>query len=146
MARARGNTPVASAHAGWDEILDTATDLQFPLDVTETPRSTAERLSAEAAFDDTGTEAIHLLAGAEERARYAPAAEPSAGVDTATVTVSRQLRRAASKRRRWRATLFPASAVARMSERNSRLSEAMAERVWRLRRAFGRLIHLPGRS
>lgn len=146
MARARGGTPVQAAHAGWDEILDTATDLQFPLDVTETPRGTATRLTAEASLDTAGIAAIDLLASAEERARYAPTAEPLAGVDTATVTVSRQLRRAVSKRRRWRATLFPSSAVARMSERSSRWSEATAERTWRFRRAFARLVHLPGRG
>ncbi|WP_163505531.1 transglutaminaseTgpA domain-containing protein [Fodinicola acaciae] len=144
MARARGGTPVEAAHAGWDEILDTATDLQYPLDVTETPRGTAERLSSEAGFDDAGVAAIDLLASAEERARYAAAADAPAGVDTAAATVGRQLRRAVSKRRRWRATLLPSSAIARMSERSSRWSEAMAERVWRIRRAFGHV--LPGRG
>ncbi|WP_163569186.1 hypothetical protein [Fodinicola feengrottensis] len=71
MTIAKAGRPTTAAHAGWDEVLDTAADLQFPLDVSETPRSTAERLESEASLDAAGVSAIDLLASAEEQARYA---------------------------------------------------------------------------
>ncbi|MCM0676399.1 DUF3488 and transglutaminase-like domain-containing protein, partial [Micromonospora phytophila] len=62
----------ADAHAAWDELVDTLVDYRVPVDRTETPRATAERLSREALTADAeATTAVRLLGRAEERARYA---------------------------------------------------------------------------
>ena len=34
------------AHAAWDELIDTLTDLRVPVDDTETPRATAHRVTS----------------------------------------------------------------------------------------------------
>jgi transglutaminase-like putative cysteine protease len=141
MAVVRAGKPTTAAHAGWDEVLDTATDLLYPLDVSETPRGTAVRLETDAKLDTSGAAAINLLATAEEQARYAPAAPPVTGLDAATTTVRKQLRASVGKRRRLRAGLMPVSALAALSERSSHWSESVSERIWNARRAVSRLFH-----
>ncbi|MEU8330228.1 DUF3488 and transglutaminase-like domain-containing protein [Micromonospora sp. NPDC048839] len=62
----------ADAHAAWAELLDTMVDFRVPVDLTETPRATADRLVRDTLGDDTAaTGSARLLGQAEERARYA---------------------------------------------------------------------------
>ena len=64
--------PGADAHAAWAELLDTLVDFRVPVDPTETPRATADRLVRDTLGDDTAaTGSAQLLGRAEERARYA---------------------------------------------------------------------------
>ncbi len=66
LARAR-----AEAHAAWDELLDTMIDYRVPVDPTETPRATADRLVTQRLVSGPAADAARLLGQAEERARYA---------------------------------------------------------------------------
>ncbi|MFG1870948.1 transglutaminase family protein [Micromonospora arborensis] len=69
---ADANAARADAHAAWAELLDTMVDFRIPVDLTETPRATADRLVRDTLSDDTAaTGSAQLLGRAEERARYA---------------------------------------------------------------------------
>jgi transglutaminase-like putative cysteine protease len=108
---AASGDPISAAHAGWQEILDTLTDLRNSPAGSETPRALAARLSYRGSFDVDTRQAIGLLASAEEYARYAASPGPVAGLSEAmTVTRSRLIARA-SRRERWRAALIPASVL-----------------------------------
>jgi transglutaminase-like putative cysteine protease len=105
------------AHAAWDELLDTMIDFQVPLDPAETPRTTATRLVRECRLDAGGVspagDGARLLGQAEERARYAPAPMPAAGLLLALRAVRRALAAEATRRTRWRARLLPPSTLLR---------------------------------
>ncbi|MEU8423664.1 DUF3488 and transglutaminase-like domain-containing protein [Micromonospora sp. NPDC048835] len=68
---ADANRARADAHAAWAELLDTLVDFRVPVDPTETPRATADRLVRDALDDDNAVGSARLLGRAEERARYA---------------------------------------------------------------------------
>jgi len=105
------------AHAAWDELLDTATDLGLTSQQDETPRMLARRLARDAMFDADSAVAVRDIALAEERARYAPASVTlSRSVDLAPPLRSarRALNRHAGRRQRLRARILPASTVNRL--------------------------------
>ncbi|MBA3338530.1 MAG: transglutaminase domain-containing protein [Geodermatophilaceae bacterium] len=111
------NRAAPGAHAAWDELLDTATDLGLSSRQDETPRMLARRLARDAMFDAESAGAVRDIALAEERARYAPESVTlSRSVDLALPLRSarRALRRNAGRRQRFRARLLPASTVNRM--------------------------------
>lgn len=104
------------AHAAWDELLDTATDLGLTSRQDETPRTLARRLAREAMFDADSATAVRDIALAEERARYAPESVAlSRSVDLARPLRSarRALGRHAGRRQRLRARILPPSTVNR---------------------------------
>jgi hypothetical protein len=107
-ARAR-----ADAHAAWDELMDTMVDFRVPVDPTETPRSTADRLVTHAMLDTDAAHGARLLGRAEERARYAR--EPLLGGElmAGLVSVRRALGAAATRRERLTALLMPPSVLLR---------------------------------
>ena len=65
------SAPAQDAHAAWDELVDTMIDFRVPVDPTETPRVTAQRLVRDADLEPAPAESATLLGRAEERARYA---------------------------------------------------------------------------
>ncbi|MBA3523432.1 MAG: hypothetical protein H0T85_02525, partial [Geodermatophilaceae bacterium] len=108
--RRRQRAAAGDAHAAWDELLATMSDLRLTWGGAETPRSTARRLAREHDFDAVTAEAMRMLAVAEERARYAPPATgTSDGLDDAVVAVAAGLRADAPSRDRARAVLVPPS-------------------------------------
>lgn len=110
-ADARPSAAAAAAHAAWDEILATATDLGGAPVRAETPRGAARRLARDHGFDEPTARAVRLLATAEERARYAP--QEQVGVEgdlrAAARRVNRGIRQVSGRRERLRAALLPAS-------------------------------------
>ncbi|GAB2860944.1 DUF3488 and transglutaminase-like domain-containing protein [Actinoallomurus bryophytorum] len=108
----RAKSDAAVAHAAWDDLRADAIDHRLEWPASETPRSTARRLTEELALDETATAALTRLSRAEERARYAPSAEAM----TTLRNDARILRSAFGARAgrwvRWRARLFPPSATA----------------------------------
>ncbi|MFI6129095.1 DUF3488 and DUF4129 domain-containing transglutaminase family protein [Micromonospora sp. NPDC051141] len=116
----------ADAHAAWDELLDTLVDFHVPVDGTETPRATAERLSREALVEDAGAvTGVRLLGRAEERARYARDPLTDAELQPALRTVRGALAARADRRTRLLAAVLPPSVLARwqtaLAERSARL-------------------------
>ena len=101
------------AHAAWDELVDTMVDYRVPVDPTETPRHTAQRLVREADLTDTPAEAATLLGRAEERARYARQPMQGAELTTALNQVRKGLARTATRGTRLAAVVLPPSVLMR---------------------------------
>jgi transglutaminase-like putative cysteine protease len=101
-----------NAHAAWDELIDTMVDYRVPIDPTETPRATAERL-VEAELWGDAVEEARLLGRAEERARYARSPIAGTGLTEALRAVRRSLSEKATKRTRLLAVVLPPSVLAR---------------------------------
>jgi transglutaminase-like putative cysteine protease len=102
----------ANAHAAWDELIDTMVDYRVPIDPTETPRATAERLVQAELWGDAVDEA-RLLGRAEERARYARSPIAGTGLTGALRAVRRSLSEKATRRTRVLAVVLPPSVLAR---------------------------------
>ena len=120
------------AHAAWDELIDTMIDFRVPVDPTETPRHTAQRLIREADLADTSATAATLLGSAEERARYARQPLQGAELPGALNRVRKGLAHTATRRTRIAAVLLPPSVMLRW-----RLAIGDASANWVL--WFGRL-------
>jgi transglutaminase-like putative cysteine protease len=103
----------ADAHAAWDELLDTMIDFRIPVDPTETPRVTAQRLVDDAVLAAEPASAATLLGTAEERARYARAPLQGGELNTALGQVRKGLAHSANRRTRLVAAVFPPSVLLR---------------------------------
>jgi transglutaminase-like putative cysteine protease len=114
----------ADAHAAWAELLDTMVDFRLPVDATETPRATAERLVRTERLAPPAAEGVRLLGRAEERARYARDPLSSDSLVRALRTVRRAFRQDAGAWTRIVAVLMPPSVLERWrlaaAERSSR--------------------------
>jgi transglutaminase-like putative cysteine protease len=101
------------AHAAWAELLDTMVDYRVPIDVTETPRATADRLLREGLVDGPSAEAARLLGRAEERARYARDPLQAGRLGDGLRVVRKALASRANRRTRLAAQLLPPSVLLR---------------------------------
>jgi hypothetical protein len=116
----RAGTDAAVAHAAWDELRADVADHGLRWPPSETPRATGRRLTESLELDEATAEALTRLARAEERARYAPSAEPLERPREDLRAVRAALRARASRRTRWRARVFPPSAVMSLRRAGSR--------------------------
>jgi transglutaminase-like putative cysteine protease len=105
--RAAGDSGLA--HAAWLELRDDMTDYGLASRPSESPRALARRIGTAEGLDEPGREALNRVARAEERASYASAAEPGAGLRADVGTVRRSIASSAPAGTRWRALLFPPS-------------------------------------
>ncbi|MGW3784001.1 transglutaminase family protein [Micromonospora chokoriensis] len=104
----------ADAHAAWAELLDTLVDFRVPVDLTETPRATADRLVRDTLDDDAAAvESARLLGRAEERARYARDPLTGERLSPALRTVRGALAARADRRTRLLAAVLPPSVLLR---------------------------------
>ncbi|MGN9913687.1 transglutaminase TgpA family protein [Phytohabitans sp. LJ34] len=101
------------AHAAWAELLDTMIDYRVPIDQTETPRSTADRLVREGLVDGPSAEAARVLGRAEERARYARDPLQPGRLGDGLRAVRKALAGRANRRTRLAARLLPPSVLLR---------------------------------
>jgi hypothetical protein len=129
---------VAEGTAGalWDEVTASARDLGIALHPARTPRQTARELvallSTSSSAGAAATDAVQLLARAEEKASYGR--DSGAGVVhpdavPALRTVRRAMLRSTSRRNRLLARWWPASL---MTGAAGRLAEQIRERLSRL--------------
>lgn len=137
---AGGADPVAAAHAAWDEVLDTLTDLRSPVDDADTPRTAAARVGRTLHLETGVRAALGRLATAEERARYAPAAVPGEGLPEAVRTVNRGLLASVDRGARLRARLLPASVLGSASLATGVAAERMSSALGRARDAVLRRV------
>ena len=100
-----------TAHAAWRELTDDLADFGLPGTPGETPRAVARRVTADARLDPESARAVVRIVTAEERARYAPAAQPGAGLKADVAQVRRAIAGSVSRRDRVRARLLPASTL-----------------------------------
>jgi transglutaminase-like putative cysteine protease len=126
------------AHAAWDELIDTMIDFRVPVDPTETPRHTAQRLIREGELTGATAQSATLLGSAEERARYARQPLQGGELTAALVQVRKGLSRSATRGTRLVALLLPPSVMLQW-----RLSTADASARWvgwfgRVRDVFSR--------
>ncbi|MFE9193700.1 DUF3488 and DUF4129 domain-containing transglutaminase family protein [Micromonospora sp. NPDC007208] len=126
------NRARADAHAAWAELLDTLVDFRVPVDPTETPRATADRLVRDALDDDDAIGSARLLGRAEERARYARDPLTGERLLPALRAVRGALATRADRRTRLLAAVLPPSVLLRWRT-------ALADRS-------GRMVALTGRA
>jgi transglutaminase-like putative cysteine protease len=100
----------ADAHAAWDELVDTMVDFRVQVDLTETPRATADRLVTEG-LTDAAADAARLLGRAEERARYARAPLPTGELNPAIRSIRQALAAGSDRRTRFLAATLPPSVL-----------------------------------
>ncbi|MBX6357960.1 MAG: hypothetical protein IRZ05_19175 [Micromonosporaceae bacterium] len=158
----------ADAHAAWAELLDTMVDFRIPVDPTETPRATAERLvraerlepigqdaqagagttarHGKAAGDLSPADAVRLLGRAEERARYARDPLSTELLVPSLRTVRRAFAGNADRRTRIMAVLLPPSVVERWRWTAIETSSRAANAVGRWGAALSPRRLLPRRS
>ncbi|SCL59607.1 transglutaminase TgpA family protein [Micromonospora yangpuensis] len=127
----------AHAHAAWDELVDTLVDYRVPVDRTETPRATADRLAGAALTGHaSAATAARLLGHAEERARYARTPLTGEDLPPALHTVRSALAEQANRRTRLVATVLPPSTLLRwrtaLAESSARLVAASGQLRQRL--------------
>ncbi len=115
------------AHAAWDELIDTMIDFRVPVDPTETPRVTAQRLVRDADLEPTPAESATLLGRAEERARYARRPLQGGELTDALGQVRKGLARTASRRTRLVALLMPPSVILRWRQGMAEMSSRWVE-------------------
>ena len=115
------------AHAAWDELIDTMIDFRVPVDPSETPRVTAQRLVRDADLEPAPAESATLLGRAEERARYARRPLQGGELTDALDAVRKGLARSAPRRTRLVAVLMPPSVMLRwrlgLAESSARVME-----------------------
>jgi transglutaminase-like putative cysteine protease len=117
----RAKSDAAIAHAAWDELRAEAVDHRLDWPMSATPRSTARRLTGELELEGTSAEALERLSRAEERARYAPEAEPASALREDVRVLRAAFKARTSRRVRWRARVFPPSATATLRRAGSRV-------------------------
>ena len=103
----------ADAHAAWDELVDTLVDYRIPLDDSETPRVTADRIATILRLRPEAADGVRRLGQAEERARYARVPLPPGGLSAAIRSVRSAIAGRATRWTRIRAVLLPPSVLQR---------------------------------
>ncbi|MFD7641258.1 transglutaminaseTgpA domain-containing protein [Kitasatospora sp. NPDC059795] len=127
--------------AAWAELVDSAWDLGLPPDEARTPRNAARRLAEDAHLAPAAAEAAGRVALATERVMYARESDPPARLGTDVRTAREGLLLQATRGRRLRALLLPASTVRfwwRTQDRITALRERTADRSAKLREAVTR--------
>jgi hypothetical protein len=123
---ARAGTPGERARAAWADLQDTLVDFGYPWRASDSPRAGVARLVQERELDLDAADAGRRLAGATERARYAPVMPESVGDLRADVdTVRAGLSASAGRWARWRARLLPRSTRAVSALLGERLADAL---------------------
>ena len=117
-------------------MLDDLADYRVRRRPSESPRATAQRIAAECGLPPGAAAALRRVALAEERASYAgtPSTVPPTRADLDLVR--RGLAASVDRRARWRARLFPTSALGPASAGAAQLAGAASRAqsaVWRLR-------------
>lgn len=101
----------ALAHAAWLELHDDLTDYGIGWRVSESPRAVSRRLAAMLRLDAASQQALDRVARAEERARYAKAAQAPQSLRADVTAIRRAVAAAVGGPARWRARLLPPSAL-----------------------------------
>ncbi|PZS06096.1 MAG: hypothetical protein DLM56_01140 [Pseudonocardiales bacterium] len=127
---ADGTDSIAAAHAAWRELVEAAVDRGIGLSGSESPRATAARiLRALPPLPPAAVAGLRLVALAEERARYAPAAGVLGDLPTAVTAATVSMLIGLPRARRLRMALLPpsllAGAVATLQQRYDELGRAV---------------------
>jgi hypothetical protein len=118
-------TPTARALAAWAELQDTLLDHGYDWDASDPPRRGAHRLAEARHLVGDPAAALTRVAGAVERARYAPEMSPVGDLRADVDTVRAALSEGAGRWERWRARLLPRSTRAVSSALSERLADGL---------------------
>ena len=132
----RARDDAGRAHAAWREFLDDLQDLGVHYSPSEPPRSLADRVGA--GLPEPAREAVRRLALAEERACYAARPSGSQNLMRDGAAARRGIEASAGPGRRWRARIFPASAVTALADWAASIPDRLAAllpRRWTERRS-----------
>jgi transglutaminase-like putative cysteine protease len=102
----------ARAEAAWRELSDDLADHRIGCMASESPRMLARRLSGQIRLGEAENAALARVVAAVERARYARAPASGQTLHADVATLRRAIARSAGRAARWRARLFPPSALA----------------------------------
>ncbi|MCW2912369.1 MAG: transglutaminase domain protein [Actinomycetia bacterium] len=116
--------PGEAAHAAWAEMRADAIDHGLPWRSSDSPRSAAHHLAGLLELTGPASAALHRIARAEERARYAPV-PASADTLRADVQIMRNvIAESVDRRARLRARFVPPTAMSTLRAAGSRSIEA----------------------
>ncbi|MEV5411717.1 DUF3488 and transglutaminase-like domain-containing protein [Thermopolyspora sp. NPDC052614] len=104
----------SAVHAAWAELCDVLYDLGMARQASESPRALARRLTEQYELEPEAAAAVHRIARAEERLRYARTPGREAPRRDDIRRVRRALAATVSRRRRVRAVLAPPSTLRRI--------------------------------
>jgi hypothetical protein len=107
------STDAGLAHAAWLELSDYLSDYDLVGPPSESPRATAARV-ASAVDSPAAAAAVTRIGAAEERARYAVAPTPGAGLSADVETTRKAIAATRTWPRRLRARLLPASTLSKV--------------------------------
>ncbi|MFN2540528.1 MAG: transglutaminaseTgpA domain-containing protein [Mycobacteriales bacterium] len=134
LLRRRVRWADAGPLTAWEQLVDDATDVGWTWQGADSPRAAATRLASGTGLPDPAQQSLRRIAGAAERARYAPP-ESQLREDLArdSATVRAALQAQASRSVRLRALLFPPStlrwASTSLSARLFRIMDAVDDTI-----------------
>jgi transglutaminase-like putative cysteine protease len=97
------------AHAAWRELSSDLVDHGLAGAMSESPRALARRIAGPGDLDESARAAVHRIAAAEERARYARTPASADALKSDVQAVRKAIAHDATAGQRWRARLMPAS-------------------------------------
>ncbi|MGI8697552.1 MAG: hypothetical protein ACR2J0_00135, partial [Mycobacteriales bacterium] len=109
---AAATSPAGRAHAAWAELRDDASDFGHAWAGSDSPRAAGSGLIHRAGLSGAAAEAVRLLVGAEERARYSRQPADAGDLRAAVGSARAALRARATAGRRWQVRLVPRSSMA----------------------------------
>ncbi len=127
----RASDDASRAHAAWREFLDDLADFGLASRPSEPPRTLAARITVQ--LPVPAADAVRRLALAEERASYAARPAGSAHLRRDGTQARRGLAATARRGTRWRARLFPASAITILADSATRIPDRATTAITRKR-------------
>jgi hypothetical protein len=103
--------PGEAAHAAWAEMRADAIDHGLPWRPSDSPRAAALHLAELLELADPASAALHRIARAEERARYAPVPAPTHTLRTDVAIMRNVIAESVDRRARLRARFVPPTAL-----------------------------------
>lgn len=143
LRRSRLNPGRVSAQTAWDEVVDLALDYGVGLSDSLTPRQAAGVLGQVA---PGAREAATVLGSAMARHRYSPRGADAEGLADAVRDLHAELDKNAEPRRRYRAMLWPASLLAKITAKQAEESARLARRSSRTADRVRSAMRRPRRS
>jgi len=119
------DAPAERARAAWSDLRDTLTDFGHIWRPSDSPRAGVERLVRDRQLPTEAADAAHRIAGATERARYAPVITDVGDLRSDVDLVRAGLAETAGRWTRWRARLLPRSTRAVAAALGERFADGL---------------------
>jgi len=137
---AAATSPAGRAHAAWAELRDDASDFGHAWAGSDSPRAAGSGLIHRAGLGGAAAEAVRLLVGAEERARYSRQPADAGDLRAAVGSARAALRARATAGRRWQVRLVPRSSMALVGMAAGTMADTFGAADLALARLRGRML------